>query len=198
MKIRGVITAAGDSIRLGRPKALLSIAGESVLLRLQRALRMGGCDEGFIVEGGRHSDLIVEEAQRRELKHLKNEDPSAGPVSSIIRAIEEPGEWDSLLIHPVDVIGIGSKDVEALIEQSEVNNLADVWVPSYQFKRGHPVLIRREVVSRLVREDGPPHLRALIASEGVNIDHVETDNPLVLEDVDDEQDWKRISSKLGQ
>ena len=83
MKIRGVIIAAGESSRLGSPKALLNIHGRSILDRLHRTLRAGGCDEVMVVGGGTHCVAVQEEADRIGVPLVINHDPSDGPVSSI-------------------------------------------------------------------------------------------------------------------
>ena len=106
MKVRGVITAAGDSRRLGQPKALLEISGETFIERLVRLMKAGGVDEVFPVVGGRHTPELLKECQRLGIEPIHNADPERGPVSSIICGLKEPGEWDLLLIHPVDVVGI--------------------------------------------------------------------------------------------
>ena len=92
MKIRGVITAAGDSRRLGQPKALLEISGETFIERLVRVMKEGGVDEIIPVVGGRHTPELLEECQRIGIEPIHNADPERGPVSSIICGIREPGE----------------------------------------------------------------------------------------------------------
>ena len=64
MKVRGVITAAGDSRRLGQPKALLEISGETFIERLVRLMKVSGVDEVFPVVGGRHTPELLKECQR--------------------------------------------------------------------------------------------------------------------------------------
>ncbi|MGE4620279.1 MAG: NTP transferase domain-containing protein [Planctomycetota bacterium] len=193
MKVRGVIIAAGESSRFGAAKALLEVEGGTVLSRVAGALSLGGCDDLLIVCGGTYQKSIEEESERISVRSVVNVDPADGPISSIRVAMESPGEWDAILIHPVDVVGVKSTDVSGLIEsfRKEVGAF-DVWVVSHQMRRGHPLLVVREKVVRLLEKDGPPHLRALLAQDDVRIQHVVTDNSLVLEDVDDREDWDRI------
>jgi len=49
---------------------------------------------------------------------------------------------------------------------------------------------------RLLEEAGPPHLRALNSADDMRIRHIVSDNPLLLEDIDDLDDWQRISPLL--
>ena len=197
MKVRGVVIAAGESSRFGAAKALLQLQGRTVLERVTAALADGGCEELFVVCGGSHRQVVEQEANRIGIRSIVNQDPSDGPVSSIRVAIQSAGEWDAILIQPVDVVGVQATDVSHLIEAFR-NSCGDfdAWVISHQMRRGHPLLLTRKVVGRLLEEDPPAHLRALLALDDVRIQHVDSDNPLVLEDVDNPNDWERISPLL--
>ena len=197
MRIRGVIIAAGESSRFGSPKPLLELDGRSVLKRVCGVISAGGCDELLIVCGGTHRRVVEEESKRIGVRSIVNEDPADGPVSSIRTALMFPGEWDAILIHPVDVVGVKVADVSDLIESCHRDGDAfDAWVVSHQMKRGHPLILRREKAMRLLEETGPPHLRALISADDMRIRHIVSDNPLLLEDIDDLDDWQRISPLL--
>jgi len=196
VKVRGVITAAGDSRRLGQPKALLEISGETFIERLVRLMKAGGVDEVFPVVGGRHTPELLKECQRLGIEPIHNADPERGPVSSIICGFKEPGEWDLLLIHPVDVVGITAADVQGLIDSSRKHPDHDAWIMSHEMRRGHPVMVRKEVVSSLATEGGPEHLRALLGQPHLKLHHEVTDNPMILEDVDDPEDWERIRGQI--
>jgi len=199
MKIRGVIIAAGESSRLGSPKALLNIHGRSILDRLHRTLRAGGCDEVMVVGGGTHCVAVQEEADRIGVPLVINHDPSDGPVSSIRTAVAVAGQWDAMLIHPVDVIGIRQSDVEKLTRAArQRHSRFDAWIISHSMRRGHPVIVTMDKIEALLQADGPQHLRALLALPDLMIDHVVTENPLVLEDVDDLADWIRVSALVEE
>jgi len=197
VRVRGVIISAGESSRFGSPKALLEYQDRTVLERVSFALSSGGCDELLVVCGGTHQELIETESKRIGVLSIVNEDPTDGPISSIRVALRFPGEWDAILIHPVDVAGVRAGDVSDLIESYRRDGDAfDAWVVSHQLKRGHPLLLRREKARRLLEKAGPPHLRALISSDDMRIQHVVSENALLLEDIDDPGDWERISPLL--
>ena len=196
MKIRGIIIAAGESSRFGSPKALLQLHGKSILQRLVDCLREGGCEEVLVVCGGSHREVVNDEAKKSGANVVINENPLEGPVTSIRTGISEPGDWDAVLIHPVDVVGIGVKDVTSIIDaaSSDADSRVDAWIISHGQRRGHPVVVRRQSIVRLKEAEGPPHLRALLTAPEIKVEYIVTENPLVLEDVDDPHDWKRISA----
>ncbi|RTZ92047.1 MAG: hypothetical protein DSY81_04710 [Bacillota bacterium] len=197
MKIRGIILAAGESSRIGSPKALLALHGQTVLQRLVGVLREGGCEEVMVICGGSHRLAVEKEGERVGVRVIHNEDPSDGPVSSIRVALTVEGDWDALLIHPVDVIGIRGEDVSLLIDAVRDESVtADAWAISHSMRRGHPVVVNRDRIKLLRDEDGPQHLRALLEQPDLVVHHVVSDNALVLEDVDDRDDWVRISGLM--
>ncbi|OUU23137.1 MAG: hypothetical protein CBC13_05955 [Planctomycetia bacterium TMED53] len=196
MKIRGVITAAGDSSRLGQPKALLEISGETFIERLSRILDGGGVDEVVLVIGGRHAPELIKECERLDIDPVHNPDPERGPISSILCGMKKPGNWDLLLVQPVDVIGVSESDVRQLIESQRRYPDHEAWILSHGMRRGHPVMIIKEAASTLETAGGPEHLRALLGQPEMRLHHEVTDNPLILEDVDDLQDWERIQSLM--
>ncbi len=51
MKTAGILLAAGNSSRLGQPKQLLTIAGETLIRRAARVLLEGGCASVFVILG---------------------------------------------------------------------------------------------------------------------------------------------------
>ena len=50
-RVGGLILAGGASTRMGRPKALLCIEGETFMARLVRLLAAAGCDPIAVVVG---------------------------------------------------------------------------------------------------------------------------------------------------
>jgi CTP:molybdopterin cytidylyltransferase MocA len=198
MKIRGIIIAAGESSRFGSPKALLQLHGKSILQRLVDCLREGGCDEVLVVCGGSHLQAVSDEAQQSGARVVINENPLEGPVTSIRTGISGEGDWDAVLIHPVDVVGIDVEDVASIIGAASngAGSPVDAWIISHGQRRGHPVVVRRQSIVRLKEAGGAQHLRALLTSPEIKVEYIVTENPLVLEDVDDPDDWERISAAM--
>ena len=57
MRTAGLLLAAGAGSRLGRPKALVTVAGELLVHRGLRLLREGGCDPVLVVVGAQADDV---------------------------------------------------------------------------------------------------------------------------------------------
>ncbi|HMI24094.1 MAG TPA: NTP transferase domain-containing protein, partial [Streptosporangiaceae bacterium] len=62
--VAGVLLAAGEGSRFGRPKALVELDGQTLAERGVTLLRAGGTDPVLIVTGAAHVDLGPEHQAR--------------------------------------------------------------------------------------------------------------------------------------
>ena len=83
MHVQAAILSAGDSRRMGEPKALLRWGAGSFLEHLQGVFMSAGIESIAVVVGGRHETEVSEHAKDLGLSVWRNEDPSLGPISSI-------------------------------------------------------------------------------------------------------------------
>lgn len=158
-----VILAAGESRRLGRPKALVELGGASALARLARAA--GG---GLVVTGAHHAQ-ITGEVDRLGLPFevLHNPDWSRGRTLGLaLAAAAHPGR--DLLVAPVDVPMVPAEVFGSLRRAwAQAGAPAGGWLapatttPTGQARPGHPVLIGRGLAARLPRLAPDAPLRSL-------------------------------------
>ena len=64
--VAGILLAAGDGSRLGRPKALIVIGGQSLARRGIALLQRGGADPVIVVTGAAGPDALGPDAQGRD------------------------------------------------------------------------------------------------------------------------------------
>ena len=76
----GVVPSAGTSSRMGEPKGLLELAGETFLSRTVGALAGGGCDPVFVVVAVREKELVCghPHALDTEQRHGLGQNPPSG------------------------------------------------------------------------------------------------------------------------
>jgi molybdenum cofactor cytidylyltransferase len=149
--IIAVVLSAGESSRMGRPKALLPIAGQKFIERIITVLGQSRVDRSIVVLGHDADQL------RRQIEHLPvevviNPDYHSGQLSSLqaaIRGIENDDRCEGILVHLVDHPFIDVALVDALIQRfCETKKL--IVVPRYKGKRGHPVLFSRDLFKELL------------------------------------------------
>jgi CTP:molybdopterin cytidylyltransferase MocA len=135
----GLLLAAGAGRRFGRPKALVELQGEPLLLRALRVLADGGCDPLRVVLGARAGEaraLLPDPSIAVDAS-----DWESGMGASLRTGLRSlPGNADAVLVHLVDLPGIGAEviaRVRALATPDVVARACYDGVP------GHPVLFGR-------------------------------------------------------
>jgi CTP:molybdopterin cytidylyltransferase MocA len=155
--VAGILLAAGEGSRLGKPKAQIEIGGESLARRGVALLRNGGAAPVVVVSGAVAVDLPG-------VLGVHNPDWRSGMGSSLaagLRAV--PAGCDAAVIALVDQPLIGPEAVRRLIAAHEAG--ANVAVAVYHGVPRNPVLIARQhwaaVIGLAVGDTGArPFLRA--------------------------------------
>ncbi len=188
---RAIVLSSGDSRRMGRPKALLTLGAESFLARIDREFRAAGFDSVTVVVGGRHAAEIQSAASELGIEVVSNADPSEGPISSVRCALRHCPVADVYAIHPVDIPAVEASDIRTLLAAAE-DCPGDVWIPSIERRRAHPVLFRRSVVERILALPTGKTLRDVWSNPALSINHVELDNRWLRFDVDTLEDYQAL------
>jgi molybdenum cofactor cytidylyltransferase len=118
---------------------------------------------------------------------VRNEHPDTGQIGSIKQGvsviINRPVE--AVVVWPVDQPHVSVRTVELLIEAYR-RGAGTVTVPTYQGRRGHPVLFSRDVFEDL--RDAPQDLgaRAVVRAqyEKGKLVEVPVTDPAILDDID--------------
>ena len=174
-----VVLAAGASQRLGRPKALVPVAGHSNLaLQVQRLHRIG---LQVVVVGREDVDLGTEGLP---CVLVQNPQPEAGRTGSLqdglAAFVDVPLE---VLVCPVDRPGWNEAVVHALLARP-----GNAVVPATGGRGGHPLLLRGDVVRRVLRADRSTPLRDLT---GARV-QVEVDAPFLHLNLDRPEDLAHL------
>lgn len=135
--VAAVILAAGGGRRLGgRPKALLTHGGESLVSRAVRTARAGGCASVVVVLGAEAAS-VRQRADLADCVVAVNQDWTTGMGSSLRAGLAAvPRSSGAAVILLVDQPFVTAEAVRAVIASG-----ADVAAATYDGRRGHPVLI---------------------------------------------------------
>jgi nicotine blue oxidoreductase len=144
----GVIPAAGASMRMGTPKALLEVGNLTFIARAVRALRGGGCAPVFVVLAA-GDEAAAREAESEGARVLMNEDPGEGPITSLRLAIAALGpSVQGLVVLPVDHPLVRPETVATLLSQARAREAA-LTLPVHAGERGHPSIFGRVLFPEL-------------------------------------------------
>lgn len=166
MRIAGLVLAAGEGRRLGRPKALVELDGERLVDRAVRVLHEGGCDRVLVVAGA--APLEVDGA---EVVH--NADWPTGMGSSLRAGLAAlPADADAVVVSLVDQPGIGREVVARLIAAAYGD--ARIAVATYDGAPRNPVLLTRDTWSEAAAvATGDVGARGFLAAAGGSVTAVE-------------------------
>jgi molybdenum cofactor cytidylyltransferase len=149
--IIAVVLSAGESSRMGRPKALLPIEGQKFIERIIRVIGQSRVGRTIVVLG-HHADELRGQIEHLPIQMVLNPDYQKGQLSSLqaaIRHIKNDDRCDGMLVHLVDHPFIDVALVDVLIQGFyEAKKL--IVVPRYKGKRGHPVIFSRDLFEELL------------------------------------------------
>ena len=146
--VAGVLLAAGEGSRLGQPKALILLGGQSLARRGIALLRDGGADPVIVVTGAAGAGKLGTGPRSPDLDSspviaVHNPDWSTGMGSSLrIGLAAVPGHCTAAVLALADQPLVGPAAVRRLICAHSAG--ASVAVACYDGQPRNPVLISRE------------------------------------------------------
>ena len=143
-RVAGVLLAAGQGSRFGRPKALIELDGQTLAERGIGMLRAGGTDPVLIVTGAAQVELGPE----YQVHTVYNDEWRTGMGSSLraaLRALADPDvgpDVGAAVVALADQPLVGAEAVRRLIAAYQAG--ASVAVAGYDGRPRNPVLLARE------------------------------------------------------
>jgi molybdenum cofactor cytidylyltransferase len=188
INVSAIILSAGESQRMGTLKPLLPFGEKTVIETvLDNFLKVNLYE--IIVVLGYQADRIIEFINRYSVKTVTNEKYKDGMLSSIQKGIEATDEkTEAYMIALVDQPFISPFLIEALLEKYENNGII---IPSYNGKRGHPIIIPAKYRDEIFGLDTNIGLRQLIQNHEDEIIYVDVAFDDVIRDMDFPEDYKR-------
>jgi molybdenum cofactor cytidylyltransferase len=190
--IAAVILSAGESSRMGRPKALLPIAGQTFIERIVASLRQAGLEKIIVILG--HDA----EAMRQKITHLPvtilvNTDYRQGQLSSLQTALRHllgDEHCSAMLVHLVDHPYINPALVKLLIQRFEASG-KPIAVPRFHGKRGHPVVFARSLFDELLAAPEDQGARAVVNAHRQETLEIDTEDEGITVDIDTPELYRR-------
>jgi molybdenum cofactor cytidylyltransferase len=192
--IAPVILAAGDSTRMGYPKALLPLGADTFLTRILAVLRKNGLPAPIIVLG-RSAAVIQPLIREWDAEVRINPDPDRGQLSSIQLALSciRP-EYDAGMIWPVDQPAVTEKLVRDLVRLF-IDSGSRIACPAYRGRRGHPAIFHRELFREFMDaplEEGP---KKIILRHEQATALLPTEESAVVRDIDTPSGYEELTGE---
>ena len=184
------ILAAGESRRMGQPKALLRYRGKTFAEHLVSATRHERVGLTRIVLGAQAGEI----RSRLPLDAtwiLENPNWQQGQLSSIQAVIRSlPGETEGLILCPVDHPLISGFLVAQLIQEFDSTE-KQIVLPTYKGKRGHPAIFRVSLYGELLAASAEVGAREVVWAHPKDVTEVETDEEAVVLNLNDPETLKK-------
>jgi len=192
--VAGVLLAAGQGSRFGRPKALVELDGRTLAERGVSMLRAGGADPILIVTGAAQVDLSPDHQART----VYNREWRTGMGSSLraaLRALTEQEtdqEVGAAIVALADQPLVGAEAVGRLIAAYRAG--AGVAVAAYGGQPRNPVLLAREHWPEVIAAaTGDQGARAFLRARPELVTLVECGDTGRPDDIDTPADLERIA-----
>ncbi len=191
-RIAGLLLAAGESRRLGRPKQLLAWNGQPLIEHAARTALEAGLDPVVVVIGYRAGD--VRAALRSPVTIVENPRWAEGMSTSLRAGLRTlPADVDGAVMLLVDQPRVAADHLRALIAAYRASGKPIV-VSAVQGRRASPTLFDRSLFEPLMRVTGDAGGRSIIDANPALVELVEVEDELTLVDVDTLEDWQRIKN----
>jgi molybdenum cofactor cytidylyltransferase len=197
MTVYALIPAAGKSVRMGAPKLSLPLGTSTVLERVATALRQGGVERLLIVTRTGADDVRALAARAdAEVALLPADTPDMrATVQYGLRHLQEryaPTDADALLLCPADHPTLDAGVVHALRAALDARPEHSIFVPAYEGKRGHPLLVRWRHVPGMLAVPPGRGLDSYLRAHARERFELPWTDPAILRDLDTPEDYARL------
>ena len=187
-----IILAAGDSARMGYPKALLPLGRETFLTHILSTLASLELAEAIVVLGS-HEALIRPLLVNHRVRTYTNPDPARGQMSSLHLAAENlPAGYQGGLIWPVDQPLISAELVAALVNLFSCS-AAPLVLPRCNGKPGHPAIFGRTLIEELLAVPPGQTPKTIVSRHRPDAAWLATAETGTIEDIDTPEDYFRCT-----
>jgi molybdenum cofactor cytidylyltransferase len=184
-RIAALVLAAGSSRRMGRDNKLLQpIAGRAIVARVVDAV-LGSAVTSVIVVLGHEADRVRAALGPRPVTFVENPTYTEGLATSLKAGLEAvaPG-IDGVLICLGDMPAVGSAEIDTLIAAFNPTEGRAICVPTYDGKRGNPVLWAAKFIPEMKTVAGDVGAKHLIGEHEDELREVPMPGPGILLDID--------------
>jgi len=191
MRVWSIILAAGRGERMGGPKALLRVGGESFLARTARLLGPPPVERVVAVLGHEAERVAREAGLPDGVAVAINVRHAEGMLTSIRAGLEaaEAAGADAVLVHPVDHPLVEPETVARVL--GALLSGAVIAVPSHEGRRGHPAGFARAAWPALRSAPAEKGARAVLAGHPEWVVHVEG-GPGCRAGINTPEDYRRL------
>ncbi len=193
--IIAVVLSAGESRRMGSPKALLPIEERPFVERIVSELKASKVGK-IVVVLGHNAELIAPKIGHLPITIVVNKDYAKGQLSSLVAALRSleaeriAGKVDGMLVHLVDHPFLSPALVNYMIDRFYESKKLIV-VPCHKGQRGHPVIFSSQLFSELLSTPLDQGAKAVVHAHRDETLEIETEEEGVTVDIDTPEEYRQ-------
>ena len=194
----GVLLAAGESSRMGSPKALLPWRGTTLVEYQMNSLLQGGCDKVVVVTGKYEVEMAPLLKDRPGIIRAYNPKFLEGKTTSIKAGIWEVPDG----VHSIVLLAVDQPRPAWVIEKVlkvHTDFGADVTSPGYDGHGGHPLVfdaqLRPELAAITEEDEG---VRAIFRKPDIDHHRVKFDSAVVRLDINTPEAYEKALASYAE
>lgn len=195
--VAAIVLAAGESKRMGSPKALLSFNGKTFIRGVVDLLTAGGLSPIVVVLDA-YAEQIQNDVERLKVLVTINHGYRTGQLSSLQQGLEcmRRHNVTGVLVFPVDHPAVKAETLKAILDRF-VSTRAPIVVPTYKGRRGHPVVFSSALFDELMNAPAEMGARAVVWQHAKDVVEVATDDCGIMQNIDTLRDYGILLSMRG-
>ena len=195
--IAAIVLAAGRSTRMGDAnKLLLNLRGHPMILRTVSAVRAGKVTD-IIVVTGHEAEAVTHALDGQAVTFVHNSRYAEGMSTSLKAGMAAlPDDCDGVLVCLGDMPAVTGQSIAKLVDAFNPVEQRSIIVPTYQGKRGNPVLFACAFFRDMRHTEGDTGARALLSAHADAVFEVEMDDAGVLADADTPAAFAALESEF--
>jgi molybdenum cofactor cytidylyltransferase len=195
--VAAVVLAAGRSTRMGGPNKLLAEIGQRPLVRIAAEEALASGAKPVIVVTGHQRERVEEVVADLPLTVVHNPSFADGLGTSVRAGIAAvPAEVDGAIVLLGDMPQVDAALIDRLIGAFDPDRGALVVVPTFEGKRGNPVLWSRRFFPDLMAIEGDVGARHLIGRYGEAVVEVAVTGKGAFTDIDTPEALSGVKAEI--
>lgn len=190
MVVEAILLSAGESSRMGRPKALLDWFGKPLVIAQAHSLLDGGTDRVIVVTGAHHEEIATAVENEPHVSVANNPNWSQGKTTSIQTGLSQLDPNCRTIV----ILAVDQPRPAWVIEQaltSHVTSGQPTTSPRYGGHGGHPLIFDVSLLPELTNiSEDREGLREVMKLHDADMNRVYFENPVVRFDLNTPTDYE--------
>lgn len=194
-RVAAIVLAAGKSSRMGSNKLMAEAGGAPLLAHVLGTLKRSAVDDIIVVTG--HEAEAVKALLPEGQRSVHNPRYAEGLSTSVAAGLRDIGQADAALVCLGDMPLVDAQTINKLIAAFNPTEHRSICLPTFEGKRGNPVLWGRRHFAALSAITGDQGGRAIVEDLAEEVVDVPVTSDGVLRDADTPEALAEIRSALN-